>query len=114
MQRFSQKGEDITIFLSLKSYESLCKSSVNSRLRNSTKPKFHDFKKFFKIMKKMLLIVAVAFAAASCGNKCCEQKCAENAEAAEAVEVVEEAPAAEADSAAVEVVEVEAAEVVAE
>ena len=26
-------------------------------------------------MKKMLLIVAVAFAAMSCGNKCCDKKC---------------------------------------
>ena len=43
----------------------------------------------------MLLIVAVAFAAMSCGNKC-EKKCCQEAEAAEAVEVVE------ADSTAVE------------
>lgn len=86
MHRFSQKGEDITDFLSLK---------------------------VITIMKKMLLIVAVAFAAMSCGNKCCEK--AQEAEAAEAVEVVEAEPVeAEADSAAVEVVEVEAAEVVAE
>ena len=38
-------------------------------------------------MKKMLLIVAVAFAAMSCGNKNCEKKCCQEAEAA--VEVVE-------------------------
>ncbi len=50
-------------------------------------------------MKKMLLIVAVAFAAMSCGNKCCEKKCCQEAEAAEAVEVVE---VAEADSLAAE------------
>jgi len=29
-------------------------------------------------MKKMLLIVAVAFAAMSCGNKCCEKKCCQD------------------------------------
>ena len=109
MHRFSQKGEDITDFLSLKDYESLCKSSVNSCLRNSTKPKFHDFKNFFKIMKKMLLIVAVAFAAMSCGNKCCEKKCCEQEAEAAAVEVVAEEPAAEE----AEAVEAEA-EVVAE
>lgn len=62
-------------------------------------------------MKKMLLIVAVAFAAMSCGNKNCEKKCCQEAEAAQAAQAVE---VAEADSAAVEVVEVEAAEVVAE
>ena len=40
-------------------------------------------------MKKMLLIVAVAFAAMSCGNKCCN-KCAENdTTATDTVEVVE-------------------------
>ena len=56
-------------------------------------------------MKKMLLIVAVAFAAMSCGNKCCEKKCYQEAEAAaEAVEAVE------TDSAAVEVVEAEPVE----
>lgn len=57
-------------------------------------------------MKKMLLIVAVAFAAMSCGNKCCEKKCCQEAEAAvEAVEVVEaDSLAAEAEAEA-EVVE---------
>ena len=29
-------------------------------------------------MKKMLLIVAVAFAAMSCGNKCCQKKCCQD------------------------------------
>ena len=29
-------------------------------------------------MKKMLLIVAVAFAAMSCGNKCCDKKCCQD------------------------------------
>ena len=56
-------------------------------------------------MKKMLLIVAVAFAAMSCGNKGCEKKCCQEAEAAEAVEVVE---VAEADSLAAEAEVVEA------
>ena len=51
-------------------------------------------------MKKMLLIVAVAFAAMSCGNKCCQKKCCQDTccnqdtvevvEAAEAVEVAAE------------------------
>ena len=29
-------------------------------------------------MKKMLLIVAVAFAAMSCCNKCCDKKCCQD------------------------------------
>ena len=44
----------------------------------------------FKIMKKMLLIVAVAFAAMSCGNKCCDKKCCQDTVANDTVEVVEE------------------------
>ena len=44
---------------------------------------------FFKNMKKMLLIVAVAFAAMSCGNKCCEKKCCQDTVANDTVEVVE-------------------------
>ncbi len=40
-------------------------------------------------MKKMLLIVAVAFAAMSCGNKCCEKKCCQDTCANAEVEVVE-------------------------
>ena len=40
-------------------------------------------------MKKMLLIVAVAFAAMSCGNKCCEKKCCQDTVANATVEVVE-------------------------
>ena len=58
-------------------------------------------------MKKMLLIVAVALAAMSCGNKC-EKKCCQEAEAP-AVEAVEapaveavEAPAAEEEAAPAE------------
>ena len=46
-------------------------------------------------MKKMLLIVAVAFAAMACGNKC-DKKCCE-AEA-EAPVVEAEAPAVEAEA----------------
>ena len=41
-------------------------------------------------MKKMLLIVAVAFAAMSCGNKCCNKCCANDTTANDTVEVVEE------------------------
>ncbi|MCR5533462.1 MAG: hypothetical protein K6F10_06240 [Paludibacteraceae bacterium] len=48
-------------------------------------------------MKKMLLIVAVAFAAMSCGNKCCDKKCCQDTAAADTVEVVE---AVEADTVA--------------
>jgi hypothetical protein len=44
-------------------------------------------------MKKMLLIVAVAFAAMSCGNKCCQKKCCQdtccNQDTVEVVENVE-------------------------
>ena len=39
-------------------------------------------------MKKMLLIVAVAFVAMSCGNKCCEKKCCQDTAANAEVEVV--------------------------
>ncbi|MBQ1858527.1 MAG: hypothetical protein II140_01570 [Paludibacteraceae bacterium] len=50
-------------------------------------------------MKKMLLIVAVAFAAMSCGNKCCEGQCeGQDSVAVEAVEA--EAPVEEAVEAA--------------
>ena len=48
-------------------------------------------------MKKMLLIVAVAFAAMSCGNKCCQKKCCQdsccNQDTVEVVEAVEVAEA---------------------
>jgi hypothetical protein len=40
-------------------------------------------------MKKMLLIVAVAVVAMSCGNKCCEKKCCQDTAANAEVEVVE-------------------------
>ena len=40
-------------------------------------------------MKKMLLIVAVAFAAMSCGNKCCNKCCENDTTATDTVEVVE-------------------------
>ncbi len=63
MHRFSQKGEDINYFKALKNN--------------------------FCSMKKMLLIVAVAFAAMSCGNKCCDKKCCQDTTAEETVEVVE-------------------------
>ena len=46
-------------------------------------------------MKKMLLIVAVAFAAMACGNKC-DKKCCEAEAEAPAVEA--EAPAVEAEA----------------
>ena len=85
LQRFSQKGEDITSFLSLKNTFS---------------------------MKKMLLIVAVAFAAMACGNKC-DKKCCE-AEAEAPVEVVAEEAAAEEEAAPVEEAAEAPAEVVAE
>lgn len=58
-------------------------------------------------MKKMLLIVAVAFAAMACGNKC-DKKCCE-AEA-EAPVVEAEAPAVEEAAPAVDVVEAPAEE----
>jgi len=49
-------------------------------------------------MKKMLLIVAVAFAAMSCGHKCCEKKCCQDScchqDTVEVVENVEVAPEA--------------------
>ena len=41
------------------------------------------------VMKKMLLIVAVAFAAMSCGNKCCDKKCCNDTCCNDTVEVVE-------------------------
>ncbi|MBO4690919.1 MAG: hypothetical protein J5621_08620 [Paludibacteraceae bacterium] len=41
-------------------------------------------------MKKMLLIVAVAFAAISCGNKCCNKCCANDTTANDTIEAVEE------------------------
>ena len=85
----------------------VCASRVKTCLRNPTKPKFHDFKKSFKIMKKMLIIVAVAFAAISCcgkcgEKKCCEQKCCQDSAAVEVVAdsaavVAEEAPAQAAE-----------------
>lgn len=40
-------------------------------------------------MKKMLLIVAVAFAAMACGNKACDKKCCNDTCANDTVEVVE-------------------------
>ena len=46
-------------------------------------------------MKKMLLIVAVAFAAMSCGNKCCEKTCCQDSCANDTVEVVETVEVAE-------------------
>ena len=39
----------------------------------------------------MLLIVAVAFAAMSCGNKCCDKKCCQDTVANDTVEEVVEA-----------------------
>ena len=42
-------------------------------------------------MKKMLLIVAVTFAAMSCGNKCCDKKCCQDTVANDTVEEVVEA-----------------------
>lgn len=57
-------------------------------------------------MKKMLLIVAVAFAAMACGNKCDKKCCEAEAPAVEAVE----APAEEEAAPAVEVVEAPAEE----
>jgi hypothetical protein len=56
-------------------------------------------KKTILSMKKMLLIVAVAFAAMACGNKC-DKKCCEaeaEAPAAEAVEAPAEEEAAPAE-----------------
>lgn len=48
-------------------------------------------------MKKMLLIVAVAFAAMSCGNKCCEKKSSQDTCChQDTVEVVEAEAAVEA------------------
>ena len=46
-------------------------------------------------MKKMLLIVAVAFAAMSCGNKCCDKKCCQDTCCHDTVEVVEAVEVAE-------------------
>lgn len=44
----------------------------------------------------MLLIVAVAFAAMSCGNKCCDKKCCQDTCCQDTVEVVEAEAAVEA------------------
>lgn len=68
----------------------------------------------FKVMKKVLLIAAVALCAMSCGNKnakCCEGSCCDSTAATEEVVVVEEDTTA-ADSAVVveEVVEEAVAE----
>ena len=46
-------------------------------------------------MKKMLLIVAVAFVAMSCGNKCCHKCCNADTAAVDTVEVVEAVEVAE-------------------
>ena len=46
-------------------------------------------------MKKMLLIVAVAFVAMSCGNKCCQKKCCQDTCCQDTVEVVEAVEVAE-------------------
>ncbi len=46
-------------------------------------------------MTKMLLIVAVAFAAMSCGNKCCNKCCNQDTVANDTVEVVEAVEVAE-------------------
>ena len=48
-------------------------------------------------MKKMLLIVAVAFVAMSCGNKCCKKACCQDTCANDTVEVVEAVEVAEAE-----------------
>ena len=48
-------------------------------------------------MKKMLLIVAVAFVAMSCGNKCCKKQCCQDTCAQDTVEVVEAVEVAEAE-----------------
>ena len=45
----------------------------------------------------MLLIVAVAFAAMSCGNKCCKKACCQDTCANDTVEVVEAVEVAEAE-----------------
>ena len=46
-------------------------------------------------MKKMLLIVAVAFVAMSCGNKCCKKACCQDTCCQDTVEVVEAEAAVE-------------------
>ncbi|MBO7457528.1 MAG: hypothetical protein J6T71_06885 [Paludibacteraceae bacterium] len=46
-------------------------------------------------MKKMLLIVAVAFVAMSCGNKCCKKACCQDTCCQDTVEVVEAVEVAE-------------------
>lgn len=46
-------------------------------------------------MKKMLLIVAVALVAMSCGKKCCDKKCCQDTCCQDTVEVVEAAEAVE-------------------
>ncbi len=40
-------------------------------------------------MKKMLLIVAVAFMAMSCGNKCCKKQCCQDTVANDTIEQVD-------------------------
>ena len=49
-------------------------------------------------MIKMLLIVAVAFAAMSCGNKCCKKACCQDTVANETEEVVEVVETVEVDT----------------
>ena len=46
-------------------------------------------------MKKMLLIVAVALVAMSCGKKCCDKKCCQDTCCQDTVEVVEAAEVVE-------------------
>lgn len=87
MQCFSQKGEELYV--------------INALLTPKT----------FLVMKKMLLIVAVAFAAISCGNKAeqkCEGQCCQDSAAVEVVEA--EAVEAEAVEAPAEAVEAPVAE----
>jgi hypothetical protein len=60
-----------------------------SSITQPDEDKTPEIKKIVKFMKKMLLIVAVAFAAMSCGNKCCDNKCCQDSCANAEVEVVE-------------------------
>ena len=88
----------------------MCKSSVSSltRLDDAKTP---YFKTLFKRMKKMLLIVAVALVAMSCGNKCCKKECCKDSCCQDTVQVVEAAEAVEAEVVeAAEAVEAPAAE----
>ncbi len=66
---------------------------VECKLVYATRRSQHSMvlKIFFKNMKKMLLIVAVAFAAMSCGNKCCDKQVAQDTVANDTVEEVVEA-----------------------